>query len=98
PSTLLIAPRLHYLMPVVLFLITLTAAGLGSWPRWRGVWARLERPLPLLGLFAVLLAVTPNRAHGWNVQALFAKQPAPPLLLEQRTVAALKLLPIQGSP
>jgi hypothetical protein len=57
-SALLVAPERHYLMGVSLFLIALLGAGLGSWPRLRGVCAGLERPLPLLGLFVVLLAVT----------------------------------------
>jgi hypothetical protein len=96
PSVLVIAPREHYLLSVVVFLIALLGAGLGGLPRLRLVWERLERPWALVGLFVVLLAVTPNRAHGWNVQALLGRQPpASRRLVDQEVVAALRRLPLR---
>jgi len=96
PSVLLIHPRPHYLMSVILFLIAIAAAGLGGWPRMRKRWAVLERPRALLGLLAVLLAVIPNRAHGWDLGLLRGSAPVPPPVLpDQRTVAALRGLPLR---
>jgi hypothetical protein len=97
PSALLIAPRTHYLMPTVLFLIALVGAGMASNPRLQRLWTRLEQPRALLGLLVVLLVVTPNRAHGWNVQALLRQPSAPPpVLFEQKVVSVLQRLPIRG--
>jgi hypothetical protein len=98
-SALVVAPELRYLMGVVLFLIALVVAGLGALPRLRLVTERLERPWVLVGLFVVLLAVTPNRAHGWNVQALLGRQPPvlTPALPDQRIVTALRQLPLERS-
>ena len=96
-SVLVIHPRAHYLMPVVVFSIALLVAGLGRWPRLQGAWGRLDRAPALLGLFVVLLAVLPNKAHGWNVQRLLWKRPTalPPQLCQQKTVAVLRELHVQ---
>ena len=96
-AVLLISPESRYLMAVVLLLTTLGGAGLGGFGRFRAVWAWLDRPLPLLGLIVVFLAVAPNRAHGWNVQALLSREPrpAPPLLLHQRIVEVMQRLSLR---
>jgi hypothetical protein len=96
-SSLMVYPRLHYLMPVVLFLFALVGPGLRGLPRLRSVRTWLDRRGALLALFVVLLAVTPNRVHGCHVQRLLGRPPDPPaLLVHQTTQTALRRLSIRG--
>jgi hypothetical protein len=97
-SAFLIHPRLHYLMPAVLLLLAVLGGGLAGFPRWGGPKSQLARLPLLLGVFILLLAITPNRAHGWHVQHLLGRrQPASGPLVQRKTVAALRRLSI-GTP
>jgi hypothetical protein len=80
-AALLIAPRSHYLMPAAAVLLAVAGAGLSAPLQGRPLGSRLDTWPALLVLGAVLLAVTPNRAHGWDVQRVLcghhAEQPPP---------------------
>src|SRR5262249_29822630 len=66
-AVLLVPPSPRYLIPVAVFALALAGAGLA---RLRPtLWERLETRRGLLALAALLLAVTTNRAHGWDLQS-----------------------------
>jgi hypothetical protein len=98
-SVLLIAPRLHYLVPIVLFTFALLAP---FCHRFRGVpagassrgWLNAGRVV--LPVAALLLAATPNRSHGWDLQRWVCPSKPPPAAAStlRRTVLALRGLKI----
>jgi hypothetical protein len=97
-ACLLISPRDHYLMPIVLFVLALTAASLPRLP-WSGpVWQSLDARPALVALAAILLIVTPNRAYGWDVQRVLLghRLKETPLIVEQPIAAALHNLHLPG--
>jgi hypothetical protein len=88
-ACLLILPRDHYLMPVVLFMLALAAASLARLPGCRWLWQLLDAPPALVALAVLLPLVTPNRAHGWDVQrGLLGHRPKEPLVIIERPIAA----------
>jgi hypothetical protein len=97
-AALLIAPRSHYLMPAAAVLIALAGAGLSVPLQGRPLGARLDTWPALLVLGAVLLAVTPNRAHGWDVQQVLCRHHAEqsPPRAEQALANTLRALDLRG--
>jgi hypothetical protein len=72
---LLLWPCEHYLMPLALFLLVLAGSSLPYWLKGHALWSALDSRPALLSLAALLLVVTPNRAHGWDVQRWLWKHP-----------------------
>src|SRR5262249_33428123 len=96
-AILIIHPRLHYLLPVICFAVALTGASLLRSPGLAGLRGRLEGWPVLLGVAGLLLAGPPNRAHGCGLPGLLAGPPVVQRPLpEQKTVAALRRLHLQG--
>jgi hypothetical protein len=93
-ASLLVAPRAHYLMPAAAVLLALFGAGLSA--PLRGSWLDAWPALLVLGV--VLLALTPNRAHGWDVQRLLCGHHAeqPPPRVEQTLANTLHGLGLRG--
>ncbi len=75
-SALIVAPRPHYLLPVVYFVIVLAGVGIARLPLTAGVFHRLDHGLALATAGALMLAMMPNRAHGFALQNGFAKTAA----------------------
>lgn len=96
-SCLVIYPNSRYLMPSLFLFFTLSLAGLASWPRIQGLAVRLDARPVLLLLATLLTVVTPNLAHGWNVQSLGRPGPSQPLLTFQRQVRTLRGLHLRGT-
>jgi hypothetical protein len=95
-SVLVVWPRSHYLVPLACFLAALLAPGVAALPRLRPLLQRLDSGPALLALVVILLALAPNRAHGWNVQSLVRlgargkKSASMPVLETRRTVETLR--------
>jgi hypothetical protein len=97
-SALVVFPRLHYLMPTFLIVSALVVANLAYLPAWRLVSTRLNSMPAVAAVGAVIIAVIPNLAHGWDVQYLLQGPPPPPLNVpvERTIVSTLKSLKIRG--
>ena len=96
-TTCLFFPRPHYFVPLVLLLWALLSAGFQvvisrcPWTSCFGCW-----PV-LVIVMAGVLAIAPNRAHGWNLQQfLLPKASMSPILTVRATVDALDNLHIQS--
>jgi hypothetical protein len=108
-TILLIHPRVHHLIPIVVFGTALVGAGLTYLPWCRSFWRRLDTWPALLALGVVLLALAPNRAHGWDVQQFlwrkswkrlprpFPERRGPGPLVSQTVVATLRSLNLPPS-
>src|SRR5262245_6665965 len=93
-SCLIVSPRAHYLMPSTLLLFALLMASSAHLPRLRLAWVRLDTAPALLVLGALLLAMAPNRAHGWCPQG--RRWQAPPASLElQKLVKSVRALALR---
>jgi hypothetical protein len=99
-SALLVFPRLHYLMPVMFFSFVLVAVGLSHIPRGQPFWRPSESWAGLAIVGALLLAVTPNRTHGWALQTIFGKPTtaAAPELCIKQTSEALRTFDFRSPP
>ena len=96
-SCLVVNASPRYLTHGGVLLFALLAAGLAHLPRGRAVWARLEAPAALVLVGALLLALAPNRAHGWCLQQrrLPLECNVRPLC---RLAAAVRALPLRKGP
>lgn len=95
----LIYPRLHYMLPVAFFVAALTASSLRHAPRVGWLTERLEGWPVLVASAIVVLAVMPNRAHGWNPQAMMGWRGnvAPASRLNRDIIELVRGLPIDGA-
>jgi hypothetical protein len=96
-SIVFIYPRMHYLIPLATFVGALAFAGYGGFsglvprPRWAEAWPALAAAV------ALLVLVTPNRAHRWSPQQRWGSRwmPAAPSFEIRRTVAAMRGLNVR---
>jgi hypothetical protein len=95
-SCLVVTSSPRYLTHGAALLFVLLAAGLAHLPRGRALWARLEAPAALVLLGALLLALAPNRAHGWTLQQRRLPIEASPRPIAH-LVAAVRGLSLHGT-
>jgi hypothetical protein len=98
-ASLVIFPRDHYLMPVECIGLALLVAGLPLVPGLRRLRGGMDRLPVLVVVLAALFAVTPNRAHGWDLGAYIHLTPERTVESgygSQKTiVATMKRLPLK---
>ena len=95
-SCLVVNASPRYVTHGAVILLALLVAGLAHLPRGRALWVRFEAPAALVLVGALLLALAPNRAHGWCLQ-----QRRLPIEFSPRPlchlVAAVRALNLQGT-
>jgi hypothetical protein len=99
-SLILIYPRDHYLLLMIVFGCVAGFAGYTGFPRLLA-WCRWLDSGPALAALALLLAAfMPNWAHPWSVQQLLGHEPivtGPTSMEVQRTVAVMRGLGLPPS-
>jgi hypothetical protein len=97
-SVLVIHPRMHYLLPLIVFGSVLAFAGYAGFPEWLERARRLDAPPALAALVLLLAVFMPNWAHRWSLQQVLRSRPlAPAVSLEvERTVAVMRGLGVRS--